>query len=402
VRIGTSGFVGERLVEAREARGMSAVTLSELIGISAVTISQYEHGRSTPSPEIMDRIIGKLELPRAFFLRPLAPGYDDPIFYRSLASASKATRIKMRRRLGWLREIAAYLREYLELPKVNFPTLTLPEDITSLSDEYIDDIALECRRIWGLGDGPLADITLLLENCGAIITRGATDSPAMDAFSRWEPVDQTPYIFLGSDKESAVRSRLDAAHELGHIVLHRHLSSRQVGNLAIHRQLERQAFRFGSAFLLPAVSYTSELWAPTLDAFLSLKDRWRVAIGAQLKRCAELGIITDEQERRMWINYRRRGYPPEPLDDRIPIERPRLLRRSVELLVESGTRARGQILLDLPFARQDIESLAGLPDGYLGSDFGEVAAMPKLRPSEGRLTGSGGGTILPFSRNRDE
>lgn len=40
----------------------------------------------------------------------------------------------------------------------------------------------------------------------------------IDAFSLWR--DDRPYIFLNTSK-SAERSRFDAAHELGHLVLHR-------------------------------------------------------------------------------------------------------------------------------------------------------------------------------------
>jgi transcriptional regulator with XRE-family HTH domain len=70
MRVGTAGFVGQRLIEGREARGLSATSLAELIGISSQNISQYEHGNQSPSPEIMDRICEKLNLDLRFFLRP--------------------------------------------------------------------------------------------------------------------------------------------------------------------------------------------------------------------------------------------------------------------------------------------------------------------------------------------
>ena len=54
-----------------------------------------------------------------------------------------------------------------------------------------------------------------------------------------------PVVVLGADKGQSDRSPFDAAHELGHLVLHRpeHAGTREV---------ETQAHRFAAAFLMPA------------------------------------------------------------------------------------------------------------------------------------------------------
>ena len=54
--ISTPGFVGARLVQARKARGLSAIALSEMINVKSATISQYEHGKHSPPPEVLDAI----------------------------------------------------------------------------------------------------------------------------------------------------------------------------------------------------------------------------------------------------------------------------------------------------------------------------------------------------------
>jgi hypothetical protein len=51
----------------------------------------------------------------------------------------------------------------------------------------------------------------------------ALDAAEVDAFSMWR--QSTPYVFLNT-KKSAEHGRFDAAHELGHLVLHRHGSPR--------------------------------------------------------------------------------------------------------------------------------------------------------------------------------
>jgi Zn-dependent peptidase ImmA (M78 family) len=47
----------------------------------------------------------------------------------------------------------------------------------------------------------------------------AIDAREVDAFSLWKAA--TPFVFLNGNKSSE-HSRYDAAHELGHLVLHHH------------------------------------------------------------------------------------------------------------------------------------------------------------------------------------
>jgi Zn-dependent peptidase ImmA (M78 family)/transcriptional regulator with XRE-family HTH domain len=393
---GTIGFIGQRLAEAREARGMTNGTLAELIGVSPTAISQYEKGLVSPRPETMTKLVERLNLPHSFFTRLPAAQANEVLFWRSLSSATQSARTKARRRFGWLKQIVAYLREYLDFPTVRLPRVDLPANILELSGNQIESIAQECRAFWGLGSGPIADFILCLENNGVIVSRGALEAEKLDAFSEMAN-DGTPYIFLTADKQSAVRSRLDAAHEVGHLILHRNIEEKQFNNPKIYKQLEDQAFRFGSAFLLPEKAFTSELWSPTLDAFRSLKERWRVSIGAMIKRCEELEMITEQETKRLFINYNRREWRiREPFDDTLIAEQPRLLRRSFELLISEGVKTRAQILLDLPFAPTDIEDLACLPSGYLTQEMGKLAFMPTLRTQNASERGDSGGTVVQF------
>src|SRR4051794_34291829 len=70
VRTGTPGFVGARLSEAREARGLTATQLGELTGVSSTSISQYEKGKTTPAPRNLNLLANVLNLPEHFFLLP--------------------------------------------------------------------------------------------------------------------------------------------------------------------------------------------------------------------------------------------------------------------------------------------------------------------------------------------
>ena len=377
--IGTPGFIGARLAQAREARGLTAVSLAEMIGVKSANISQYEHGKQTPSSEVMDRIVQVLNRPKAFFLRRDTEHQREGIWYRSMSTATKIARTKAEARFMWLKEIVDYLYQYLDFPALSIPDFKLPDDPTKISMEVIEEIAIECRRFWNLEENPIADVVLLLENSGIIVSRGELGTETLDSFSQWADAD-FPYVFLGSDRISAVRSRFDAAHELGHLFLHRHIDHRQIRNNVVHRQMENQCHRFSLAFLLPARSFAAELWAPTLNGFYTLKDRWKVSIAGMIKRCEQLGILSEEQVKRSWINLSRRGWrKKEPLDDVLPVEIPHLLSRSVELLVDSGVKTRDQILVDLASSAEDLGDLACLPPGYMSGKQSNVIIMPKVR-----------------------
>lgn len=378
--IGTPGFIGERLIQAREARGLTAVSLAELIGVSSANISNCERNRQSPSPEVMERIADALKLPVAFFLKPVSESAAEGVWWRAMSAATKSARARAYARHSWLREMVSYLSEYIDFPEVNLPDFSPPSDVLNITMDMIEDIAAECREFWKLGSGPVADIVLLLENNGVIASRGELAAETLDAYSQWPSDFDHPFVFLGSDKASAVRSRHDASHELGHLILHRNVGSDTIRNPVLFRMMENQAHRFAAAFNLPAKSFADQLWAPTLDAFLTLKPHWKIAISAMIVRCGQLGIVTEEQERRLWINMSRRGWrKSEPLDEKIPSEKPRLLKRSFELLINEGLKTPEQIVTDLALGAPDIEALACLERGYLSGESPESVAMPRLR-----------------------
>lgn len=362
---GTPGFVGGRLTEAREARGLTAIALADLLGVSRAAVSQYESGQATPRPEIMQKMMQVLNLPPHFFSRPVSERKSPTVFYRSLSAATKGARTRAGRRLQWLwEEIVPYLLEFVELPEVNFPETDMPDNPNAISVGQIETAALELRRFWGIGDGPISNVVWLLENNGAIVTREELGAETLDSFSAWL-FDGRPYVFLNADKDSAARSRFDASHELGHLVLHRHVDSARLRNPSDYRTMEEQANKFAAAFLLPAESFGHDIYQPTLDALRTLKPKWIVSIGAMLMRVERLGFISSDEARLLWIAYGRRGWRRrEPLDAELPVEKPRLKLEAFELLLGQAVQANDDMLASLPFSPTDIEELAVLPRGY--------------------------------------
>ena len=104
---------------------------------------------------------------------------------------------------------------------------------------------------------------------------------------------------------------MDAAHELGHLVLHRHGGTHRRG-----RDVETDAQRFGAAFLMPAASVRSvvpRLMAPTMaQLIIQLKLNWKVSVAALARRLYTLGLVSEWSYRGVNVQLSRYGRAREP------------------------------------------------------------------------------------------
>ncbi len=364
MKVGTPNFNGECLKEAREACELTLTALARLAEVPKSSLSQYENGVHSPQLDVLERIAGVLKMPVRFFLQPNRSRELNTVFFRSNSYATKAQRTMAIARHKWLRDIVGYLRRFVVFPAVNVPECS--EDWQRLRSVEIEVVARDCRRHWGLGDGPISDVVLLFENNGIVVARGDLGADGLDGYSEWSSEDDTPYMFLGADKACAARSRFDAAHELGHIVCHRQVAPATLNSSPDFKRIEEQANQFAGAFLLPAETFTRDFNVPSVETFRYLKPKWRVSIALMIMRCSQLGILTDEGAKRLWIDYNRRGWRKrEPLDDSLLCEQPKFLCRSFDAILGSQLQTREDILANIPLPPAEIEKLSNLPEGYL-------------------------------------
>jgi Zn-dependent peptidase ImmA (M78 family)/transcriptional regulator with XRE-family HTH domain len=399
MKLGTIGFKGERLREAREARGLTAIALASLLGVTRAAVSQYEQDLQSPRPDVMERICQCLGLPAKFFLRDKGR-HEGTIYWRSLASVTKLSRTAVERRLGWMQELVECLREFVDFPIPDFPELELPSDPLRITYEEIESIAMAVRRHWKLGDAPIQDGVMVLENNGVFISRDDLYVTALDALSRWSAEDGTPYCLIASGKCSAARSRMDLYHELGHLLLHRGIDQRYLLSPPVHKLIEEQAYRFAGAFALPEQSFAADIYSLSLDAFVNLKATWRVSVGMMLKRCENLGIIDEPTGKKLWIGMSARGWRTrEPLDDEMPIEYPQLMALAIELLRKQGIEPRNYLTEAMGLPELDIEQLAGLPVGSLSGPGANIVTMDRSRrTSLSVVDTSRSSSLLEFKR----
>ncbi|SEL28761.1 helix-turn-helix domain-containing protein [Pacificibacter marinus] len=402
MRIGTPGFVPARLTEARAARRIPSMTeLARMLGVTSSKVSRWESGEHSPEPDALTDLARELRVRREFFLRPV---FDStrPFFHRKLASASKRDRTYQHAQVNWLNEVSSIAQHYVDLPELDIPDLMTSTHFKQLRDSDIEGFAMSLREHWGLGDGPCIDVVGLLERVGCVVSSIEMGTSKLDGVCSWSEIDQRPHILLANDKMSLPRRQMDAAHELGHAILHKNVTESELKSDL--KEIERQAFRFASAFLMPETSYIRDLPNFSLAGMLTVKERWRVSIKAQISRLRSLGLIDSDDATRMYKTYSAKGWSRvEPLDREWKLPQPQLLKDAFQLIVDSGTRTKEDLLaVEFTLHRGDIENLANLPSGWFLKDPSPVIELALRKTHDKPAAGGMTGQIISFSNRPDK
>jgi Zn-dependent peptidase ImmA (M78 family)/DNA-binding XRE family transcriptional regulator len=330
-----NSIIGERLKEAREARKMTQEELSGHIGITRASISAFEKGLKYPSIQTVEQLSKELRIPVAYLQneRPVRSNRSGPLSYRKKTKTTQATQNQMSRFEEWLEDIYSVYCDYIDFPDVNLLPVEL-EDYDNISEDDIEKLTVELRALWGMGIGPIVNLTDFLEANGIVIGRAFLGSD-IDAVSVWRT--QSPHILTNKIITSSVRIRMNLAHELGHLILHRLADEDDYENEDTHGLMEKQATYFAGAFLFPRKSFFNEFCSTRFDALLALKRRWQISMGAIVMRAKNLGITNEKNVNDFYRQLSPKGYSriKEPLDDTIPIEPVKLFSDAADILSEN-------------------------------------------------------------------
>lgn len=375
---GRSNFSGSRLRDARTARGITAASLAERVGVSAGAMSQYENDRSDPSPQILSKMAVELSLPEAHFLRSPRESDPAPHLYRSRSPATKRARESAEVKQRWGMDIYDAVTQNVSVPKPQIDDFNFGPNPNLIKTEDIEGASCELRNRWGLGSGPIPNMVAALEAKGCLVMRFAFGSSDLNSFAQC--TSSRAIVVLNSEEGSAVRGRFDAAHELGHIILHRQVDGSTARSQGMHKLMEQQAHRFASAFLFPERAFSNEVYSMTLDALIPVKRRWRTSMQMMIRRALDLHLINQDKYERSFRDLSRRGYRThEPLDDELAPEVPTVLTTAIRLQLESGRMTRESLLYQVPLSATDIEILTQLPRGYLTSEtWGQVLSITPI------------------------
>ena len=327
-----------RLIIARKQRGLTLTQLALLTGLSTRSLSLYENGHQDPARETLHKLATTLDVSATFLRGPdLEEIPTEAVSFRAL---SKMTARQRDQALSAGR-VALLINEWIEarfdVPRANVPTLT----------GYDPEAAAEVVRArWGLGERPIPNVVHRLEAQGIRTYSLTAENAQLDAYSLyWRG---QPFIFLNTTK-SGERGRFDAAHELGHLVLHGE-------HVVLDRPAaEQEANRFAAAFLMPRASVLAHgLRDATPERILQAKRTWNVAAMALTHRLHELELLTDWGYRSACVQLSRWGYRrTEPRG--IPRETSQLLTKVFRLLRDQG-ESPATIAADIGISAQELQA----------------------------------------------
>lgn len=381
-------FNNTRFALARKRRGLTKRALAKEVGVTDRSITAYESGETVPESQTIEKIANALRFPVKFFF---ADDVEElPVEVASFRALTKMTAAQRDIALS-AGSVALMLSRWIE-SKFDLPLPDFPEDyrisandnhsvggkqVSSEGDQFpgfnqINDpesAAEMLRRYWDLGELPIKSMIALLESKGVRVFSLSVDAREVDAFSMW--YDGTPFVFLNT-KKTAERCRFDAAHELGHLVMHRHGAPQG-------QEAEKEANAFASAFLMPRRSVLAN--APrtaTLKSLIAHKKFWNVSTAALNYRLHSLGLTTDWTYRTLCIDLAKLGRDHEP--ESSPFESSQVLKKVFASLREDGI-SKSDVAKELLIQPEELDELTfGLMLNVLsGKSHGDISQ--NKRPS---------------------
>jgi Zn-dependent peptidase ImmA (M78 family) len=310
---------GLRVKQAREICKLTQIELANKLKVHQSVIGKMETDVREWPDELIRGVALQTGFPVAFFQQGLGPEFPlGSLLFRCRASlpANEKTR---------LRQIAILEFELTERLSARMKPIDL--HIPSFNDVSPRDAARITRTTLGLPpDTPVPHLLNKLERNGIFVFAVPEADERFDAFSLWSDTEPRRPVIIVSSNKPGDRLRMNCAHELGHLVLHR--SPR--GNLD---ELEKQARGFAAEFLMPEEAMRREITMPiAVTSLARLKPRWGVSVQALVVRAYELQMLTERQYRYMFEQISKLGWRKrEPANLDIKPEKPRLLRKLSEI-----------------------------------------------------------------------
>lgn len=317
----------EMLQVARESRGRTQQEVADAIGVTQGMLSKAESDIAELPPDVMASV--------ARFL-----GYPTALFYeadrvREVGSACLYHRKRKTLPAKTLKQIDAQM--YVRNVNVRrlLDGLNIDGDrafYTMDTDEYGGSpaaVARALRAAWRVPDGPIKNLTALIESAGGIVLLDDFGSRKLFGMSCWTTRGH-PLFYLNSEIPTA-DLRWTLAHELGHLTMH---------GYAPNGEPEAEADEFAGEFLAPAAQFRPSLQGNLrFDRLPNLKAYWRLSMKGVIRRAQAIGAIDQATATRLYKQHSARGYnAAEPFA--IPAEPPTLVRRAVDVhLQELGYSA---------------------------------------------------------------
>jgi Zn-dependent peptidase ImmA (M78 family)/transcriptional regulator with XRE-family HTH domain len=343
----TTKINSEMVVLAREFRGLKQKDLADKIKVRQPHIAKLEAGSvGEAALDLLPALARELDFPEEFFLQheSLVGFGSSSLYYRKRNKLSASDRRRIHSLVNILRLNLKQMLTAVELA----PTRRLPRLPIEENEKSPAVIAKELRSFWRLPDGPIKNVTALLESAGVLVVPCDFGTKDMDGTGLWLN-DMPPIIFINCDLPGD-RWRFTLCHELAHFVMHE----------VPQERMEDEADAFAAEFLFPAVDAKAEfarMGTVRFAQLLALKPYWKISVAAMIMRARQLNAVTDYGAKKLWIDRSDAGGNNEPA----PIEREP---------VQNLTNMLNYFRTELEFQVDDLKSLLKINPSVLKSLFG--------------------------------
>lgn len=300
-------MIGQRLKVARTASGLSLRELQEKIGnlVTAQMIGRYERDETMPGSATLIALADALDVSETYLvdqsdLRLEAVEFrKNRITNRKEEASVEATVLDAVERYLTIEDlVGAASAAWTPPPGAPFPVRSLDE---------AEAAAARLRTLWNLGLDTVPNLAEFLEERGikVMVIPLPRSVSGLACKVRQRTGRSVPVIVVNS-ADTGERQRLTIAHELGHVLL----------DVRNDVDEEKAAFRFGSAFLIPAEVLWAEVGqhrrAIAVGELVELKTLFGVSAQAIAYRCKELGIIGPGVHRGLFESFARLGWRSAP------------------------------------------------------------------------------------------
>lgn len=283
-------LLSQNLRRLRDARKWSQAQVAEKAQMSRIAYGNIEAGTSSPRVDTLVRLAAALGVSVQELLAPV----------RILRSVRFRAAKKMTSREQLLASVARWLDDYRELETLLGEETRFSSALNKIAKQTgraqgrvrATSAAAEARKALKLAPGEgIRDICGLLEDrAGVKVFATPIASPEFFGLSISGEDEGGPAVVVNTwERISVERWIFTAAHELGHLLLHR--SAYDVTRAEENEEEEREANWFASELLMPSDVFVAE-WAEArgltlVDRVFKLKRIFRVSYRTVLYRLGE-------------------------------------------------------------------------------------------------------------------
>ncbi len=293
------GSLAAKLKTARQLTGMStravAVKLAPRFSISHATIANYESGRTVPPIDVLAAFADLYERPINWFLER---GKSlTGVQYRNAKSRLRISDLQT-----FEAEVQRWIDGYVALEaRMKRPLLPTVPEFGDRSKLDPINLALEVRRHLGFREDAdsIPSIVDVLEKFGIRVIESPTDLSIDGLAARYGQ----EYVVVLNSTVPSDRSRLNAAHELGHV-----LYGDCDNDDPTSKGLETRAFLFASHFLISSSQLKEAFKGKSMVRLIQFKERFGISLAAMVYRAEMHGFITKQEARSLWIAFAERNW----------------------------------------------------------------------------------------------